>query len=284
MRHVVVALAAAALLAGCTSSGVRTEARPIASRYSGPMYVPVSQPATGPVLYRSGAAARALECDGAPYDGGGAKYDSGLATVQRSAEDALENLLKEDAPSIALPTGGYRVERKDGARVLFSYDVGERTKIAFIAADGMRDFNKDEGWGVEAWAQCDPAELPAGVTDTFGIGVWQDQSGARVPVTKIQSFQGAQHCDWQDITFLLLGPESNSHQYLRDTSGELARYLRTTYDGHAHLPQAATDTGYHRDGRELWLGPRNDAAYLVSLDDTKVVERWPAAKKSISCA
>ncbi len=167
--------------------------------------------------------------------------------------------------------------------MLFSYDVGERTKIAFIAAAGVRDYNDDEGWGIESWAQCDPAELPANVTDALGIGVWENSSGARLPVTKIQSHQGAEHCGWQDITFLRLGPEDNMKPYVRDTAGELDDYLRTSYDADASLPDGAADTGFHRDGQQLWLGAGRDAAYLVSLHDSDDVERWPAAKRPILC-
>jgi hypothetical protein len=39
-----------------------------------------------------------------------------------------------------------------------------------------------------------------------------------------------------------------------------------------------------RDGRQLWIGPDEGAAYLVSLDDAPDVERWPAAKQPIRCA
>jgi hypothetical protein len=31
--------------------------------------------------------------------------------------------------------------------------------------------------------------------------------------------------------------------------------------------------------RRLWIGPDEEAAYLVSLDDAQDVERWPAAKQ-----
>src|SRR6266508_1410457 len=156
--------------------------------------------------------------------------------------------------------------------------------VASTVVDGMRDYNGDEGWGVQVWAQCDPAELPASVLDPLGVGVWQDPSGARVPVTTVRSFPGPEHCDWQDITFLWLGPEPNPREYLRDTTGKLASYLRTTYDGDAQLPEDAEDTGYHRNGRELWLEPQGEAAYVVSLDDPKDIERWPASAQSIGCA
>jgi hypothetical protein len=176
--------------------------------------------------------------------------------------------------------------------VLLSYDVGERTRIAFIAANGVDDHNGETGWGIESWAQCDPAELPASVTEALGIGVWEDPSGARVPVTEIQSFPGPEHCGWQDITFLILGqaedPQGDrsdeADEFLRDTTGELADYLRTSYDATASLPKRAVDTGFSRDGRRLWLDPSGDGAYLVSVDDPDDVERWPASKEPIRCA
>jgi hypothetical protein len=154
-----------------------------------------------------------------------------------------------------------------------------------VAADGIRDWSGDQGWGVRTWAQCDPSELPPDVTDDLNIGVWEDESGRRVPVTRIQSFQGAEHCSWTDITFLLVGrEEKRADWYVRDTGGDFSELLRTTFANEATLPEGATDTGLRRDDRQLWIGPDEEAAYLVSLDDAQDVERWPAAKQPIRCA
>jgi hypothetical protein len=114
--------------------------------------------------------------------------------------------------------------------------------------------------------------------------VWKDESGDRVPVTRIHSFQGAEHCSWDHITFLLLGPEKTADWYVRDTGGEFSKLLRTTVANEARLPEGATDTGLRRDGGELWVGRDEEAAYLVSLHDAQDVERWPAAKQPIRCA
>jgi hypothetical protein len=106
------------------------------------------------------------------------------------------------------------------------------------------------------------------VTDDPNIGVWEHDSGRRVPVTRIQSFQGAEHCSWTDITLLLVGREETADWYVRDTSGgDFLELLRTTFANEATLPEDATDTGFRRDGRQLWIGPDEEAAYLVSLDD-----------------
>jgi hypothetical protein len=247
------------------------------------MHVATSHADDATVEERTGAAGRALECDTAPYTGGPAEYDIGLASVQGSAEEALSNYFAEEYP-LPAPQQGYRVERADDGRVLFSFDVAQRSKVVFIAADGVVDFDGDRGWGIETWAECDPSELPAEVTEALGIQVWHDAAGNRVPVTVIRSSQGPEHCDWQDITFLHIGPQRDAEEYLRDTTGELADLLSTTYDGAATVPRNATDTGLRRDGRQLWLGPDHDAAYLVSLDDPGDVERWPAAKRPIGCA
>ena len=257
------------VLTGCGQPGVLTTAPTVGPTYDGPMDV---------------AAARTLECDHEPSHRGRGDYgDGGLETVQGTPAEALENYLSEEGWLSQLPGEGYRVEREDGDRVLMSYDVDGRTRIAFMAADGIRDFNGDVGWGIDTWAQCDPAELPATVTDALGIGVWTDGTGARVPTAKVRSFHGAEHCDWQDITFVTLGPERDGDQYVRDVHGELAEVLRSTYAAPVELPDGATDTGLQRDGRRLWLAPGHDAAYLVSVDDPADVERWPAAKEPIYC-
>jgi hypothetical protein len=48
--------------------------------------------------------------------------------------------------------------------------------------------------------------------------------------------------------------------------------------------EASPHVTLRRDGRQLWIGPGQEAAYLVSLDDAQDVERWPAAKRPIRCA
>jgi hypothetical protein len=254
--------------------------------YDGPMYVKPDFSDRATVPERSGAAGRALECEGEPYDGGGGDYvDSGLGTVQDDAREALENF-QEEAGYGHLPRDGFVVERVEGDRVLFSYDVGEQTKIAYIAADGVRDHVEDDvGWGIESWASCDPAELPAGVTETLGLRVWHDQEGHRVPVTTITHYPGPEHCDWQDITFLSMG--DGRTQYLGGGGTEEFAgqdLLETTYDGDATLPDDATDTGYEYDDWHLWLAADQSAAYVVGVDDPSHAERWPAAKDEIACA
>ena len=204
--------------------------------------------------------------------------------MQESAEAALDDYMREEALSFLTPTDGYAVERDRNGRVLLSYDVDGRTKVSILATDDTRDWNHHEGWGVRAWAECDPSELPPDVTDDLNIGVWEDGSGQRVPVTRIRSFQGAEHCSWTDITFLLVGPEKKADSYVRDTARDFPDLLRTTYGKVDAIPDDATDTGLRRVGRQLWIGADKEAAYLVSLDDTHDIERWPAAKQPILCA
>ena len=262
-----IAVAVALCCAGCGSASAVEEVRSTAPPYPGPL--------------TARAAVAALECDGkTPFSRYPGVYDDGLASVQSSPEEAFDNYVEEAGIGYQAPRDGYRVERKDDDRALVSYDTGERTKVAAVLADGIRDFSDDVGWGLVAIAQCDPAELPAEVTEDLGIGIWENAAGRRAPFTRIHSRQGPEHCDWTDITFLLIGPDDkNSDWYVRDTKGEFADLLRGTFHGDATLPDDATDTGWHRSGRELWLA--KDAAYLVGVDD---VERWPAAKEPIMCA
>ncbi len=272
------------MLAGCGSASVVVQGDPVASPYDGPMRAPVSNADAADVLERSGAAGLALECEGAPYNGGAGSYDDGLETVQDDAGEALENFLAEEMFH-PVPEQGYVVEREDEGRVLLSYDVGGETKIAFVAAEQVTDWEGDTGWGIETWAECDPAELPAALTDAFGIGVWTDEAGRRLPVTDIVSRAGPEHCGWQDITFLVLDEErEDSRLYLRVTTNEMRDYLRATFDPSATLPDRATDTGWQHAGRRLWLDSDGSAAYLVATDDPTDVVRWPATSEPIQCA
>jgi hypothetical protein len=266
---IVIALAGA-LLGGCGSAVVDRSGS-------------ATPPYDGPLDAR--AAVGSLECDGkTPHRRAAGVYSDGLAKVQESAAAAVDDYMREAGLGLVLPSEAYAVEREREGGVLFSYDVDGRTKVAMFAADDVRDWNGDSGWGIRAWAQCDPAELPPDVTDELNIGVWEDESGRRVPVTRIQSFQGAEHCSWTDITFLRVKRKQKANWYVRDTKGEFGELLRTTFAGDATLPRGATDTGLRRGGRQLWIGPDREAAYLVSLDDPQDVDRWPAAKQRIGCA
>jgi hypothetical protein len=128
------------------------------------------------------------------------------------------------------------------------------------------------------------------VNDAAGLQVWTDRSGARVPVTRIQSFAGPAHCSWQSITFLVLdagrvgAASKKQQQFLRDPDGELAEFERGRFRAHGALPGRVDDTGFSRDGRELWLAADGSAAYLVSKSDPSDVERWPAATRPVGCA
>jgi hypothetical protein len=266
---------AAVLVAGCESEPELVErSEPATPPYDGPL--------------EAGAAVAALECDGkTPYERGEGVYDDGLATVQGSAEAALGDYMRESGLTYFTPADGYVVEREQAGRVLLSYDVDGRTKVSLVVVDDVRDWNDDEGWGVRAWAQCDPSELPPEVTDELEIGVWEDESGRRVPITRIQSLKGSEHCNETDITYLLVGPEDTADWYVSDPgehADDFSGLLRTTFSDDVGLPEGATDTGLRRGGRQLWLGPENEAAYLVSLDDADDVERWPAAKEPLWCA
>jgi len=270
VRIVIATAVAAVLLAGCGSPVVEGS-RSATPPYDGRMDARV--------------AVDALECRGkTPYRRGAGVYDDGLAKVQGNAEAALEDYMRESGLSLLLPADAYAVEREQDGGVLFSYDVDGRTKVAVFAAGDVRDWNHDRGWGVRAWAQCDPSEPPEDVTDDLNIGIWENEAGRRVPVTRIQSWQGAEHCSWEDITFLLIGPEKRADWYVRDAKRDLSELLDTTFSDHAGLPPDASDTGLRRDGRQLWIPPGADAAYLVSVDDPDDVERWPSAERRIRCA
>ncbi|WP_051551558.1 hypothetical protein [Nocardioides sp. URHA0020] len=288
MRLILATLVPVLLLAACGGRTTTLLADPAATPYAGPMHVERDLDDDATVLAATGAAGLALECTGAPRRGGGGDYvDGGLETVQDSPRAALADLIDEEG--VPVPDDGYRVERVEDGRALLSYDVDDRTKVAVIARDDITDFDHDTGWGVEVWAMCDPAELGAEVAERLGLQLWADADGRPVATTEVMSYAGAAHCDWQDLTWLEIGAATDADQdvdtYLSgDEDGALADFLSTTPDASATLPPDATDTGWQRAGRELWLGEHPRAAYLVSVDDRTDVQRWPAVTDPIGCA
>ena len=151
VRSAVTVVLGVLLLCGCGTSTGRSDADPVGSPYDGPA-----------------RAGKALECDGKPYAHGSGDYGGGLEEVQDDADAALEDYVDSEGWDGRWPDDGYRVEREAVDRVLLSWDVDQRTKVAFVVADGIKDYLGHRGWGVETWAQCDPAELSA---DEIAAGV-----------------------------------------------------------------------------------------------------------------
>ncbi|MFF5532644.1 hypothetical protein ACFY71_09185 [Streptomyces cinerochromogenes] len=282
MRRVLVtagAVLAAVAVAGCDDGhrpDLVVQGTPPATPYSGPLHVPTRQlDENTPAATRlaSGAAGRALECDGEIFDGSGpdgwSRSDGG-----DTPEEGLA--LYFDMVQPEQPDHGYRVEREERDRVLYSYDVHGRTKVAVVVA---RDQKDRPGWGPETSASCDPAELPESFTATTDWQIWTDRAGRRVPVTTVHSSPGPEHCGWQSADFLALGKRT----YARDPEGVLGRdgLLRAPYRATVRMPADARDTGYHHRGRRLWLTPGGATAY-VRTDHG--VEAWPLVGEGVGCA
>ncbi|MFJ5303091.1 hypothetical protein [Streptomyces sp. NPDC088350] len=274
MRRGLAAVAAlvAATAVGCGSKGggdVVVAGTAPATPYDGPLYVPASG------SDRPGAAGRALECDGKIYESGAAdawsRGDGG-----RTPEGGLRAYFAIEQPDV--PRTGYRVEREESGRVLFSYDVAGRTKVAVVVA---KDGKNRPGWGPETSASCDPAELPASFTKAHGYEIWTDRDGKRVPTTVLSSSAGAAHCDWRKAHFLRTGEGEKGRLYARDPDGVLDPGMLTApYDGDVRMPGTARDTGYRYQDRQLWLTADASKAYVRTPEG---VEAWPLVKDGTGC-
>lgn len=245
--------------------------------YAGPLHVDVNDENDPDPRIRGGAAVAALECTGSPNS-----YGRMGGHTHPNAAAAFNEFVSNDSNEV--PRDGYRIEREEAGRVLYSYDVDGRTKVALIISDRPLE-GFESGWHVETEGRCDLAEFPDAVTDALGIQVWTDKDGVRVPTTEIQSRQGQEHCKWESVTFLNLGRP----QYIRDPNGAISSaadslfggQFRTTFDPAATLPADAKDTGFRLDGKSLWLAANKSAAYVGTRE---TVERWPAPVKRVGCA
>ncbi|MGW4885525.1 hypothetical protein [Streptomyces murinus] len=231
LRAMVAAAVTAVAVAGCGAGGqgsgpgpdLVVRGTPPARPYGGPLHVRTDEAGgsgTRALLAASGAAGRALECDGKIYDGGGSDPWS-AAEGGATPEEGLARYFDMDEPEV--PAYGYRVERREADRVLYSFDVGGRTKVAVVVA---RDQRGRPGWGPETSASCDPAELPERFTATT---LWENRIYARDPAGVLA----------------------------RDG------FLGAPYVGRLRaLPADAYDTGYRRRDERLWLTPDRATAYV----------------------
>jgi hypothetical protein len=275
-RRVAAVVAGALAVAGCGGGHgpLVVGGTPPAQPYAGPLRVTVAHvDEEGPraVAANSGAAGRALECDGKVASGGGggrwSKRDGG-----RTPEDGLRLFFDMEQPD--LPQYGYRVERREGGRVLYSFDVRGRTKIAVIVA---KDQPHRPGWGPDTTAHCDPAEFPRSFTDHRHYGFWNDTRGRRAPLYEIEGFKGSASCGWDGAYFLGVGQEPHRVWYARDPHGQLpADMLVAPYREHATMPPGARDTGYRHGDWKLW---RDGDRSRVWVRTPSGVESWPAVRR-----
>ena len=234
--------------------------------------LPESPPQAAPIT----AAVDALQCAGPVFEKGAGDYaDGGLEQVQDTPEAAWADLVEENDPGVVPHRMAAVTVTQERALLVLDTEEG-RVVAAAVVANGTKDVQGGTGWGVEQWAVCDPSELPAEVTDGWWLQVWEGPDGNRVPTSRVSSYDGPAHCDWQDVRFLELG----DRHYLRDPQGKLTDVTRGTFAADVSLPDDARDTGFHRDGVRLWTVPSGSEVFAVTEGS---VERWPAATR-VGCA
>lgn len=209
---------------------------------------------------RAGAASDFVECEYGLWNGGWS-MDFGGVDAAGSPDAALASFVGEGL--FGLPGEGYIEAGRDTGRLLYTYSADGAPRVAVIVADGATG-----SWTVETFAACDPAEYDRSTDDDRNMQVWLDGEGNRVPTSIISSLPGADHCGWESVTYLLY----QDRQYISDPGGVMNMPFVVRYDDDAELPADAANTGYHRDGSQLWVSRDGDVAYLVGEDRT---EAWP---------
>ena len=268
-RLVVSLLLSGCLLAACGGTDPGDAAIPFVDLFEQPV-ADAPDPAE-----RAGAAADYIECTYGISNGGWSR-DFGPSGTASNPDGTLERFL--DAGWFGLPGEGYAAQGRDTDRLPYTYSVDESPKVAIIVADtSASGLDSADGWTVETYATCDPAEYGPSIDDQLSVDVWLDAEDNRVLTSIVTSFQGGDHCGWESVTFLVLG----DRQYIGDPRGVLADVV--WFDDHATLPADATDTGYRNEGRHLWMSADGEVAYLI---DSNRVEAWPAPTSAhpVACA
>jgi hypothetical protein len=259
----------ASLLAGCTDSGSSEPPATTLDLFEQPV-ADSPDPAE-----RAGASADILECDHGISQGGWS-MDFGGPAGAPNPEDALRQFVEDGL--FGLPGRGYLAAGQDDGRRLYTYSVEGDVKVAVIVADAASVGLDAEGWSVETFATCDPAEYDPSVDETLSSDIWLDAEGNRVPTSILTSFRGPEHCGWESVTYLSFA----ERHYLADPEDALrGTGMEVPYLADAELPADAVDTGYHLEGRHLWLSLDESVAYIVDEDG---VEAWPSPTRFVGCA
>lgn len=283
MLRRIVAVAVLAVLtgaAGCAEQqNVSRPAEPADARtpYAGPLYIGPDEARTS-TEREAGAAGRIVQCTTRVVgDFRPGRYEGG--ETGRTPESGLETGLDEGF--IVGPQQGYLLERREDDRVLFTYRTNGVVTMAVVLLNGPA-LGAPAGWHLESYARCNPSEFPD--EDLWGDGweIWTTADGRR-PTYEIQSFRGAEHCNWTAMTFLTLG-ENEEQAYVRQARAEyVGDYFAEPYRKAVELPGDAVDTGYRREGRHLWLSPNRLRAY-VGKPGSGSVELWPRTTQPLWCA
>lgn len=223
---------------------------------------------------RAGVADDFVECSHDLWQGGWS-MDFGPPGSAPDPEDAVLLFLE----FWAFPTSNYTLAGQDENRMLYTHMVDGIPKIAVIVADSKQvELDAEDGWVVETFAACNPAEYDPSTDDEIPMDIWLDPDNQRVPTSIITSTHGPDHCNWESVTFLTF----DGRQYIRDPDGVLARDgFAVAFNDDAELPESARNTGYHREGQQLWMSADRMTAYVV--DDDRV-EAWGTTDELIGCA
>jgi len=119
------------------------------------------------------------------------------------------------------------------------------------------------------WAGCLAAATLAGCS--HGDAGWRDRQRHAVSSAQVSS---PEYCV-DGVQTLQLGDSGAPRVYIRDPKHQVDSTSPLRYSAHSELPVDAKDTGWHRDGRELWTTADPNVVYLVAIDDPKDVQRWP---------
>jgi hypothetical protein len=263
-------------LAACGTG--RSLGEEAATSYDGPLYL---TPGEGRHP-RAGAAGEVVDCDawGAGSAFRGDVYSEGATSD--TPEGAVETAYSEGLWSMP---HDLTVAATSEDRVLYVAEVDRRPKAALIVHEGQGSEGAGgDGWYAESWAVCDLVELPADFVEELGHEIWTDADGQIVPTRRLEVFRGAEHCDWQDMTFLSLGRwDDQAPTFVRDPDPDpdVRDYLAEPYVPHATLPAGAVDTGFRRGEDRLWLAPDRRRAFVGIVPDD--VEMWPRMVKRLGC-
>ena len=166
-------------------------------------------------------------------------------------------------------------------KVLIGFTIALLASATYIYFTVWRDPTTPALVPAEA-RECDaqsgsPIDLASEPQDWLQYGAylrWTDSDGCLVRIDVISHHHGAAHCGWQTMESITIGRPIGAsigagalaaNRYVWDSRGVLPDGPIGSEMQLSDMPVTAFDTGYRRDGSELWLDENDDSVlYRVS--------------------
>ncbi len=213
-----------------------------------------------------------------------------VTVTQLPPDDQVDAPVNYQEGKLGSPDVQRWTDPEGDVRVLFTWAVDQNLLVEACCGEPASRLDQLARASVEGTRQRAPARCTGPASDLDREELHTNLSGKRTRVTdrdgcpirtdvaSMQTLPANHHC-FPGLGMATMGPRL----YIRDPEGRTGTdFLVAPLDLDADLPPGATDTGYTRDGRTIWIDEADDTRIYVVAGDR--AEAWPRRTQVLTCA